>query len=340
MLSALLGLLLVVPHDAPVDAVPGDGVGLAPNPIVRTSLPAVPTRPQPSGTRGPFPIPLAGVASVGALGLSIRRKRDDPLIVLVHGDGGSSGDFSYLVDQLGVPSDRVVAFDYSLVDGGKSSTTSSGSVPTNLAAAELDELIRGLAETNSNIYSIHHSRGGAVGVEMIADLDAGAREPIAGYRGAALLDPAIDSGIYGRLQSMAGAGTRFLAPLPDDGGFDPIRCDADGCADIRAHLGDKAGVEVVAIRNPDALVTNFHGVPDGMRVYDHEDGKLSAAWYLLIPWRFFGRVSEAHGSVLRSKAVADCISLEIDAPGRCGVGTPSPRYVYAGGGGPGWHRVR
>ena len=62
---------------------------------------------------------------------------------------------------------RVVAFDYSWVDGGTDSTTSSRTVSTDDAAVALDAFIRSLADSNSNVYSLHHSKGGAVGVSMI-----------------------------------------------------------------------------------------------------------------------------------------------------------------------------
>jgi len=247
-----------------------------------------------------------------------RRRNDEPLIVLVHGDGGSPADFNYLIDEMNVDPSRIVSFDYSDVYGVGSSTSSSRTVSTAAAADALDSLLRDLSEQNSNIYSIHHSRGGAVGVEMIANIDEGSRPPIDGYRGASLLDPAIASGFVGELQSIGGSSIPLLDRIPDDGGFDPIRCDVDGCRDVREHLGHNAGVEVVAIKNPDAVVTNFEGSPEGLRTFELADNKPSALWYFLVN-PIFGamRSSEAHGSVLADERVAACVAAEIEEPGSC-----------------------
>jgi hypothetical protein len=258
------------------------------------------------------------------------------LVVVVHGDGGSAQDFRFLVNKLGIDPDRVVAFDYSSIDGGVSSTESSRTVPTRVAAQALDALIRDLAKDNANIYSLHHSRGGAVGAEMIANIDDGSNAHIDGYRGAALLDPAIASGMMGALQTAGGFGWGLGKRIPDDGGFDPIRCDAFECRDIRQNLGENAGVEVLAIRNPDAVVTNFRGEPEGLRVFDLIDDKPSALWYLGSFAAFQSRVSEAHASVLVSELVADCLSSEIADPGSCpGLKEPPTSYIYAGTGGGG-----
>lgn len=334
MFAALvLGLAtLSAPSDLPADAAPGDGISLAPNPIERTATyTTVPLR----GTKPLRPpigsIPAAVALGVAAAGVGYRRRRDDPLLVLVHGDGGSAMDFWFLVREMGVDPDRVVSFDYSSVDGGMSSTDSSRTVPTWAAASALDSLLRELAVDNANIYTLHHSRGGAVGTEMIADMDDGTRPRIDGYQGAALLDPAIASGVTGLLQTAGGLGWGLGKHIPDDGGFDPVRCEGFDCRDIRANLGDAAGVEVVAIRNPDALITNFHGRPDGLRVFDLIDDKPSAFWYLGNLAAFRGRVSEAHASVLLSPLVAECIRSELDDPGSCaGLGRRSNAYIYAG----------
>jgi hypothetical protein len=332
----MLGLLLfAVPTDLPEDISPGNGIGLAPNPIVR---PVVGSRSAGSGGsagRSPsspvIPVPVSVALAAGAVGVGYRRRRDDPLIVVVHGDGGSAGDFRYLVRTLGMDPDRVVSFDYSSVDGGASSTESSRTVPTWAAAAALDSLLRDLSMDNANIYSIHHSRGGAVGAKMIADIDEGHRPPIDGYRGAALLDPAIASGMTGVLQTLGGLGWGLGKVIPDDGGVDPIRCDGLSCRDVRAGLGNDAGVEVVASRNPDAVVTNFHGAPEGLRVFDLVDDKPSALWYVGNLFAFRRRVSEAHASVLLSPLVAECLRSELGEPGSCtGLGPRSSAAAYAG----------
>lgn len=335
--AMFLGLaVLAGPSDLPADVAPGDGIGLAPNPIVRQTAARPSSGRLPVAPPNPWsvPIPMAVGVGAAAVGVGYRRRREDPLVVLVHGDGGSSSDFWYLVREMGIDPDRVLAFDYSTVDGGVSSTESSRTVPTWAAAAALDALLRGLAEDNANIYSLHHSRGGAVGTAMIADIDDGTRSPIDGYRGAALLDPAIASGMTGVLQTVGGYGWGLGKRIPDDGGFDPIRCSGFSCRDVRVNLGDKAGVEVVAIRNPDAVITNFHGQPEGLRVFDLVDDKPSALRYLLAPFAFQRRVSEAHASVLTSPVVAACVASEIEEPGSCPGLHPRPTtYVYAGTGG-------
>jgi len=318
--------------DIPEDIAPGGGIGLAPNPIVHSQSSGTSSGSS-SRTPAQYPaVPLAAVASAGALGIGAKRRRQDPLLVLVHGHGGSVRDFGFLVANLDIANDRVVGFDYSAVQrDAPSSTAASRTAPTRAAAAALDELIRDLAQDNANIYSIHHSRGGAVGVEMIADLDAGVRPPIDGYRGAALLDPAIDRGWMGALQSHASH--MGIEQIPSDGGFDPVRCDESGCVDVRDRLGMNAGVEVVAVRNRDAVLPNFHDEPEGLRVFDLPDNKVSAILYgiLFAPW-FFSRSREAHASVLISESVADCIGSEIAEPGSCGgLDKPDLPYVPARG---------
>lgn len=320
MLLALATVLLFAIPAADVDGVsPGDGLGLSPNPVVRPSV--APTRPR--APRRPGPLPFAGVAvmAAGAAALYRPRRDDTPLLVVVHGHGGAPGGFDELIEMMDIPGARVVAFDYSWVDGGTDSTASSRSVPTDEAAVALDLFLRRLAVTNSNIYSLHHSKGGAVGVSMIASLDDGTRVPIDGYRGAALLDPAIASGALGILQS-AGHGIPWI---PDDGGFDPIRCNDDGCRDIRDHLGEASGVEVIAVRNRDALVTNFTDDPEGLRAFDLHDGLPSA---LLYGGFMFPRILQAHNSVLSHSDVANCVKAEVAAPGSCEWGVRPRRWRF------------
>lgn len=318
--SLVLGSFLQVStFDEPLT--PGDGVGLAPNPVAPASAGSASR----SGGTGdwdpdtPYRTPAAVLAGVGmaAVGIGYRR-REDPLVVVVHGDGGSPDDFDQLVSTLGLSHDRVVAFDYSTAVGVGSSTEASHVVPTTEAASALDRLLRSLAEENANIYTIHHSRGGAVGVELIADLDAGVRAPIEGYQGAALLDPAIATGGLGTLQSFGSGSSPLARLIPDDGGFDPVRCDDAGCWDVRENLGENSGVEVVAIRNPDAELTNFDDNPAGLRVFDVPDNKASAWVYWLVnPILGWRRITEAHGSVLTSDVVAECVAAEIEEPGSC-----------------------
>ena len=341
MLGAVVlsAAIVALPGQATVEMSPGDGIRLAPNPVTSTPADGTGRAVEPSGApahTSPTPLPAVVALGAAAVGVGVMRRRDDPLIVLVHGDGGSPTDFDFIVRQLGIDPGRVVAFDYSAVDGGRSSRVSSRTVPTDQAADSLDAMIRGLSATNSNIYSIHHSRGGAVGVEVIADLDDGTHPPIDGYRGAALLDPAIASGALGALQSVGRFGGPIGERIPDDGGFDPIRCDDHSCRDVRDGLGRNAGVAVVAIRNRDAIVTNFHDDPPGLRVYDLADGKPSALWFSGVPILFHMRVTDAHASVLTSGDVVDCIEAEIGDPGSCRALAPDgPVYVPVGTGGGG-----
>ncbi len=318
----LAALALAVPSSTPdtVSLVPGDGVGLSPvAPAVSPMNVPAPPRQRRDPSPRPYGYGLVGGVAVlgGAVALGRRRRRSgDPLYVVVHGDGGSGRDFDPLLERLGVDPSDVVVFDYRSVVPLDTSTEASRVAVTGAAARELDRLIRELAETNDNIYTIHHSRGGAVGVSMIASIDDGTRPPIAGYRGAALLDPAIASGPLGELQRLGRSSTH----VPDNGEFDPIRCVDGECRDVRAHLGEAAGVEVIAIRNPDAVVTNFTGSPDHLRVYDLvDDGGRSALWYAGSGWLpgFVGRVRAAHASVLDNWAVADCIKAEVAQPKSC-----------------------
>jgi pimeloyl-ACP methyl ester carboxylesterase len=317
MLSAVvIGLLLAVPVGAPVEpTVPGDGLVLAPTPVVRSPI----RLPEPGGSSVPGGFGGAvgiAVISGGATFLQSRKKRDDgALYVLVHGNGGSSSDFDLLVERLGVTSDRVVAFDYRDVGGGRTSTEASRTASTERSAEALDQLIRGLSVDHNNIYSIHHSKGGAVGVSMIGALDDGSRPTIDGYKGAALLDPAIAGGWLGRLQRLGGVSSL----LPDNGGFSVERCTDGVCRDVRENLGNASDVEVIAIRNPDAEVTNFKDRPDGLRVFDlvHDGGVPARFLMPLSPLLSFNRVWDAHSSVLNHEAVSDCITQEVSEPGSC-----------------------
>ncbi len=315
----LITVSLAVPtaSSGALDIAPADGVGLSPTePAVSPlGLPGpAPRRPTRRGIPAGFGA-LGGLAVVGGAAAASRRRRDDePVYVLVHGYGGSPEDFGPLLERLGVDEADTVAFDYRTAAPGATSTEASRVAVAGAAARQLDALIRRLTVTHANVYSIHHSKGGAVGVSMIASLDDGSRPPIDGYRGAALLDPAIASGGLGDLQRWG----RGSTAVPDNGGFDPVRCVDGECRDVRAHLGESSGVEVIAIRNPDALVTNFTDEPEHLRVYDlADDGDVSALAYM--PWLpgVVGRVRSAHASVLDDQAVADCIAAEVARSGSC-----------------------
>lgn len=318
---ALLSLIFLVPADMSDEpTAPGDGLVLSPTATVVSPVRLSDGRagPMPGGFRSTgFGGAVGLVAIAGGVAISrVHRRRDDePFFVVVHGNGGNLDDFEGLLDKLGVSNDRFVAFDYTDADGGTSSTESSRSVSTRDAAASLDELIRGLARDYSNIYSIHHSRGGAVGVSMIGALDDGSRPPIDGYVGAALLDPAIGIGWLGRLQRLGS----ISGLLPDNGGFDAIRCDDDACIDVRANLGEASGVEVIAIRNPDAEITNFRDEPGGLRVFDlvYDGGAPALLLLPVSPFLSVFRIMQAHKSVLTHDAVVACITAEVAAGGSC-----------------------
>jgi pimeloyl-ACP methyl ester carboxylesterase len=318
LVIVLAALSFTVPMSTPEapELSPGDGVGLSPvAPAVSPlELPAPTHVPRTNSEPLGYGL-LGGAALMGGAAISRRRRRSrEPLYVLVHGNGGSAEDFDPLLDRLGIDPQNTVAFEYRTDGESGSSTDASRTEVTGRAARELDELIRELAETNANIYSIHHSKGGAVGVSMIASLDQGIRPPIDGYRGAALLDPAIGSGPLGRLQRAG----RPLTFVPDNGGFDPIRCIDGECWDVRDHLGEASGVEVIAIRNPDAVLTNFTDMPEHLRVYDLiDDGGSSAVWYVGWLPSALNRMRAAHASVLDSWAVADCIKAEVARAKSC-----------------------
>lgn len=299
------------------DLVPGDGIALDPVPtaVIPVGLPQPTERP----SHSQVPMGIGGLGVLGVLGAGVaverrRRRSLEPLFVLVHGNGGSAEDFDPLLDQLSIDTFSVVAFDWRTAHDAPTSAGASRVASTEVAAAELDTLVRELSEDHGSIYTIHHSKGGAAGVAMIAALDDGTRPAIDGYRGAALLDPAIAKGMLGATQRFGS----FSTHIPDNGGFDPVVCSSDGCRDRREHLGDDSGVEVIAIRNPDAVVTNFWDSPDALRVFDLvDDGKPSALWFWSTPPLLYSRMAEAHASVLEHWAVADCISAEVARSGGC-----------------------
>jgi len=340
MLTLVLASMLVaIPFGATEDPMaPGDGLVLSPTPVVRSAV-HLPSSNNPNSPSGLGTVAGIGAIVAGVALLQSRRRRDDePLYVVVHGNGGSAKDFDTLLARLGVSTDRVVAFDYRDVGVGPTSTEASRTASTERAAMALDALIRSLSHGYSNIYSLHHSRGGAVGATMIGNLDDGSRPKIDGYVGAALLDPAIAGGVLGRLQRAGGVSSW----LPDNGGFEATRCTDGECRDLREHLGEAAGVEVIAIRNLDAEVTNFRDNPEGLRVYDLEDDGGIAARFLLplSPLVAFRRVWRAHTSVLEHDAVADCIEAEVVEQGSCVWDEQKRRNpVWSGGGGGGATRT-
>lgn len=327
-------LVAAAPFVTAPEPAPADGLRLDAVPPVVSPV-RLPVAPVGDGGGAPLaPLGFGGAAMAGAAAVAVTtytKRRQDPLVVLVHGDGGSVEDFAELVEGLGIASDRVVAFDYRDVTPGATSTEASRHTDAADAAAGLDNLLRDFAEENANIYTIHHSKGAAAGVELIASLDDGTRPMIDGYRGAALLDPAIDKGFVGFLQSHYD----HVDFIPDNGNFNPIRCDDSGCRDIRDHLGEASGVEVIAIRNPDALVTNFTDRPEGLRTYDLVDDGGPPAWIYGNPFLVVRRMAEAHRSVLDHVSVTACVRDEIERPGSCtwtGDRFNPPAFGYPGSG--------
>ena len=300
---------------------PGDGLGLAPNPVAR---PAAAGSPRPAI---PFPA-LPGTGAGGAIALiaattpavvrGARRRRsggrdDDPFFIYVPGHGGDASGFDDLAARMGLDSERVRAFDYRWARSDESAVNASRWAPTARAADVLGFYVREQAKLHSQIYLVGHSKGGAVITELVSRWDADPADTVPAVSGAAILDPPISSGPLGVLQSLG----FFVGGAPDDGLFDPMRCDFSGCRDVRDDLGVGAGVEVIAVRNPGADVTNFRDEPDGLRVYDLVDGKAGALSLWWDPRRMLQRSGEAHDSVLHSDAVADCIQAEATEPGSC-----------------------
>jgi hypothetical protein len=232
---------------------------------------------------------------------------------LVPGHGGTAHDFDELIALIGVDSSLAEAFDYRWAYPSPDARLASQRAQAADAADALNVYINILARDHANIYLLGHSKGGAVVTELISRWDSDPRLAVAAVAGAALLDPAIASGGLGDLQRLG-----FVVDgVADNGLFDPVRCGWLTCTDVRAGLGKRAGVEVIAIRNPDALVTNFLDRPDGLRVYDLDD---DGAHPLARPWDIgavMARIRDAHASVLRSTVVADCIAAEATLPGSC-----------------------
>lgn len=313
----------------------GGQIGLAPSDEVDATAPEpVPADlepgPAPPSSPGPGSTPLGWIGVAAALAL-IQRKRgtlspsdglgltpSDPVFVFVPGHGQPSGDraFAALIESMGLDEESVRHFDYRWVDGGPLPGRSSSNVPIDDAAAALNAYVAGVAADGRDVYLVGFSKGGATIAELIADWDDGAWGPGASVVGAALLDPPMAAGGHGWLQSAG----RFVGPIPDDGGYDPVHCRFLGfwCDDRRAHLGDAAGVEVIVIRNPRAALTSFGDVPAGLRVYDADDGGPGPLQQLVRnPFRWPGRITEAHESVLSDPRVAACIAAEAWGAGEC-----------------------
>ena len=295
------------------DLAPGDGLGLAPGPAGRSER---------TPSRSPFgPVGGAGLGGAALAGAVLARRRPrrgirgahDPIFVYVPGHGGDPHGFADLAGRMGIGSGDVRVFDYRWAWPSDDPVEASRRVPTGDAADALGAYLAALGEAGRPIYLVGHSKGGAVITEVIGRWDTHPEMSVDAVTGATILDPPIAAGPLGILQSVGW----FHGETADDGLFDPIRCGWSGCRDIRDGLGERSGVEVVVVRNPDARFTNFGDRPDGMRVYDLDDGgkdMLDPFPNLVGMWR---RMSEAHNSVLHSDTVADCIGAEATATGSC-----------------------
>lgn len=236
--------------------------------------------------------------------------------------------FSDLAGRIGVDTDDVRVFDYRWAHPAADRIDASRWAPTDDAADALGAYLAAQGEHHRRIYVVGHSKGGAVIAELVARWDENPSLAPPAVTGAALLDPPIAAGFLGQLQSFG----RLIGDVPDDGNYDPIKCSWLRCTDTRVDLGHNAGVEVIAIRNPDAEVTNFRDNPEGLRVFDLiDDGRSPAARWLPDIFGFLARVGEAHSSVLHHDAVAECIAAEAKLSGSCrwtgDGGSPPPKAV-------------
>jgi hypothetical protein len=241
-------------------------------------------------------------------------------VVFVPGHGQAEGRraFAALVAEMGLDPEDARYFDYRWVTGQSDPIAASQRAPVGATAAALNAYLAGVGASGNPVWLVGFSKGGATIAELLAMWDSGAHRPPVDVTGATLLDPPIASGIHGELQSAG----RMVSWIPDDGGYDPVRCVflKAGCHDTRAHLGEASGVEVLVVRNPRAGITSFSDRPPGLRVVDAPDdgpGPWEQLWRnpLALP----GRVSEAHLSVLHDQSVARCIVEEMRAPGSCSL---------------------
>ncbi|MEA3509793.1 MAG: hypothetical protein U9R51_00005 [Actinomycetota bacterium] len=293
-------------------ALPGDGLGLAPSPASRSGR---------SHERSPFvPIGGAGLGGVVLAGSLLVRRRgggsrcsDGPLFVYVPGHGGDPDGFDDLAGRIGVDPTDVRVFDYRWAWASSDAVGASRWAPTGDAADALGAYLAALGTDGRPIYLVGHSKGGAVITEVVGRWDAHPDTGVDAVVGATILDPPIAGGPLGLLQSIGW----LHGGTADDGLFDPVRCGWNGCVDIRNGLGERSGVEVVIVRNPDAGFTNFWGRPDDVRVYDLDDGGGSMFERFPDVLGMWQRMGEAHNSVLHSDTVAECIASEARAGGSC-----------------------
>jgi hypothetical protein len=321
----------------------GGGLGLLPteapsSPTTATPAPSATDQTPPSGPKrgipaGPLTGALAGAAVLvqsnrrgrpssqpspgGALGL---RPPPDMRVVFVPGHGNPQAAivFRELVEMTGIDPGSVRWFDYRWITGIDDHRLAAKLVPVDVAAMSLNSFLAGVAAEGHPVYVVGFSKGGATMAHLVAEWDRGLPGPADAVVGTALLDPPIASGATGRLQSIG----RFWGGIPDDGGYDPVRCKVLRvmCTDTRVGLGAAAGVEVIVIQNPKAGITNVGKPPPGLRVVEApDDGPEILEQILRNPVKLPWRISEAHRAVLRNQDVADCIVDEMHSPGSCAL---------------------
>lgn len=323
----IFAVFLAVPSGGGVEtADPGAGLGLAPGPersaaIAGRPLPRTPHAPGPGLPAAGF---LGGAAAIGAAMHPRGRRRPQPpqpvKFVYVPGHGGDPDGFADLAAMIGVTNDQVAVFDYRWVWRSDDPIDASRWARTSDAADALHAQLATLASSHDRIYVVAHSKGGAIVTEMLSRWDERPELAVGAVAGAMLLDPAIAAGPLGLGQSLGW----LVGEIPDDGGFHPVRCGLTACRDIRVDLGRSAGVDVVAIRNPDAVVTNFRDRPAGLRVHDLDDDGPHPMELWMDPIAAVRRVGEAHSSVLHDETVAACLDAEANAVGSCRWPEPAP----------------
>lgn len=263
-----------------------------------------------------------------ALGL---RPPPDMRVVFVpgHGSPHASSVFGDMVRLLGIDPANVRYFDYRWITGLDDHRLAAKLVSVEAASLSLNSFLAGVAAEGHPLFVVGFSKGGATMAHLVAEWDRGHPGPTDSVVGTALLDPPIASGITGWLQSLG----RFWSSIPDDGGYEPYRCTVMRivCTDSRVDLGRPSGVEVLVIQNPKAGVTNVGSPPAGLRVVEVPDeGPSLLEQIRRNPLALPGRISEAHRSVLRSDAVAECIVAEMWSPGSCALGSLSGTAHTAG----------
>ena len=306
---------------------PARGLGLAPTgkPIRQRSPIRVPH--PPAGGLG-----IGGVIVAGSL-LARRRRAGEgsaaygPVFVYVPGHAGDPRGFDDLAARMGIDPKDVRVFDYRWAWPTADMIEASRRATTDDAADALGAYLAALGSDGRPIYLVGHSKGGAVITEVVSRWDAVPALGVDAVIGATILDPPISSGPLGLLQSLGWV----HGETADDGLFSPVRCGWTGCHDVRDRLGERSGVEVVIVRNPDAGFTNFRDRPERVRVYDLDDrgGSMQSRFPDVVGmWQ---RMGEAHNSVLHSDTVADCIAAEARSAGTCSWPSPEPSRISGGG---------